>query len=296
MYDYYVYGHYTDNGDLFYVGKGIGDRVNQYSRNSVHDRVASMLGFNPKIILGGMTEREALFLENEVMRNAYERGIVLTNAQFYNLNDVPTEQDLFSFVESIIHRNMVSNQVEKKISINPIFGESLDLYDDYEELSHDLLLKSNARPYQMKHNIKSLNEKQASIILLFINYAYEINERSVKISFDLIKELIDIDVQENYEEITEYFDPQMLMVQNENYSVYSNIIDSFFVSKLDDEERYVWILFSEAKDTVDGMSSINCYKELLIDFFDSKKLLEIQTNFYEKDIAIELFQKNNFIK
>lgn len=57
MYDYYVYGHYTDNGDLFYVGKGIGDRVNQYSRNSVHDRVASMLGFNPRIILDGMTER-----------------------------------------------------------------------------------------------------------------------------------------------------------------------------------------------------------------------------------------------
>lgn len=230
------------------------------------------------------------------MRNAYERGIVLTNAQFYNLNDVPTEPELFSFVESIIHRNMVSNQVEKKISINPIFGESLDLDDDYEELSYDLLLKSNARPYQMKHNIKSLNEKQASIILLFINYAYEINERSVKISFDLIKELIDLDVEESYEEITEYFDPQMLKVQSGNYSVYCNIIDSFFVSKLDDEERYVWILFSEAKDTVDGMSSINCYKELLMDSFNSKNLLEIQTNFYEKDIAIELFQKNNFIK
>ena len=296
MYDYYVYGHYTDNGDLFYVGKGTGDRVNQYSRNSVHDRVASMLGFNPRIILGGMNEREALFLENEVMRNAYERGIVLTNVQFYNLNDVPIEQELFSFVESIVHRNMVSKHIEKRISINPVFGDSLDLDEDDEERSQDLLLKSNARPRQMKHNINFLNEKQASIILLFINYAYEINERSVKISFDLIKELIDIDVQENYEEITKHFEPQMLMVQNKNYSVYCNIIDSFFVSNLDDEERYVWILFSEAKDTVDGMSSINCYKELLIDFFESKKLVEIQTDFYEKDIAIELFQKNNFIK
>ncbi|WP_158080223.1 GIY-YIG nuclease family protein [Vagococcus martis] len=34
MYRYYVYGHYTDDGTLFYIGKGSGGRLNNNNRNS----------------------------------------------------------------------------------------------------------------------------------------------------------------------------------------------------------------------------------------------------------------------
>lgn len=78
---YYVYEHRTNAGELFYVGKGKGNRYkSRSSRNRYWGFVAAKHGFNPKIIKDGMTEQEAYDLETVIIDFAmFYKFPMLTN-------------------------------------------------------------------------------------------------------------------------------------------------------------------------------------------------------------------------
>jgi hypothetical protein len=66
--EYYVYGHYTLDGRLFYVGKGVGDRAwVKRSRNPHWKNVANKCGLEVKILVDSLTEEEALQKEKELI-------------------------------------------------------------------------------------------------------------------------------------------------------------------------------------------------------------------------------------
>lgn len=68
--NYYVYEHVRlDNNSCFYVGKGIGRRINNPSRNEHHDRVMNKYGMSVRIVKDGLTEQEAYDLERKTIEN-----------------------------------------------------------------------------------------------------------------------------------------------------------------------------------------------------------------------------------
>ena len=64
----YVYLHKKDNGQIFYVGKGVGYRATHTSnRNPYWKRVAKKYGLNVVIFKDGLSEEEAYNLEMELI-------------------------------------------------------------------------------------------------------------------------------------------------------------------------------------------------------------------------------------
>ena len=65
----YVYGHYkADTGELFYVGKGSGHRLNQKTNRNPHwQRTVKKHGFVAKILVDGLTDEEAFAREIEMI-------------------------------------------------------------------------------------------------------------------------------------------------------------------------------------------------------------------------------------
>lgn len=85
----YVYGHYkADTGELFYVGKGTGNRAwNKSGRNRHWKFVVNKHGFNVKILYDNLTDEEAFAKEKELiaetgvnnLTNVTEGGVGLTS-------------------------------------------------------------------------------------------------------------------------------------------------------------------------------------------------------------------------
>lgn len=83
---FYVYEHWRqDTGEVFYVGKGHGNRAWSLSKRKLHHRniVAKLrrLGFEPHIVLfaSGLSEPDALRIECERIAFWRERGVRLVN-------------------------------------------------------------------------------------------------------------------------------------------------------------------------------------------------------------------------
>lgn len=65
---YYVYGHYTLDGRLFYIGKGTRKRAWEISDRNPHwHNVKNKYGICIKILLSSLTEEEALIKERELI-------------------------------------------------------------------------------------------------------------------------------------------------------------------------------------------------------------------------------------
>lgn len=80
---YYVYAHINkDNGEIFYIGKGTGDRCKSKTRNFIWKKYVKVnKNWEPIIIKSNLTEDEAFDLELEKI-NEYKRQIdggTLTN-------------------------------------------------------------------------------------------------------------------------------------------------------------------------------------------------------------------------
>ncbi|MED3896296.1 hypothetical protein P4797_15120 [Priestia aryabhattai] len=92
--NYYVYEYYALNhgvtqfneknfevkiGDVYYVGKGIGNRVATGIRNMKCEHFKKVFGFGSRIVKEELTEEEALDFEKELISKYREDGIALTN-------------------------------------------------------------------------------------------------------------------------------------------------------------------------------------------------------------------------
>lgn len=78
---FYVYEHRTNDGRLFYIGKGKGGRYkSKHSRNRYWKFVAEKHGFNPRIVESNLTEEDAYDFECAFIEFAKYAGVeMLTN-------------------------------------------------------------------------------------------------------------------------------------------------------------------------------------------------------------------------
>lgn len=82
-YLHYVYAHIrNDTGQIFYVGKGYGNRLRKLSSRNGHWRnvVAKAGGFKASVVAGGLTENEAFNFEKLLIQQLrMQTDVTLTN-------------------------------------------------------------------------------------------------------------------------------------------------------------------------------------------------------------------------
>jgi hypothetical protein len=113
--NYYVYEYYAlqdgfiefngethslNRGDVYYVGKGTGNRVSTGIRNLKCETFKKIVGFGYRIVKGGLTEEEALQYERELIQKYNDDGMVLTNK--LNGNSIGINVETISHIKYLI--------------------------------------------------------------------------------------------------------------------------------------------------------------------------------------------------
>lgn len=170
MYKYYVYGHYTDDGELFYIGKGTGDRAFQTYRNDDHLSVSEMYGCNPKILIHNLNQEEAELIETQLIIESETIGYKLTNKNLYRNVEPADNQTMLNLIMKKVENNYVSNiiyfnkpgtiKVDKSVitklkALNMVVG----LHSNLEDMLIELITEYEKNlTYKELTTINAINE------------------------------------------------------------------------------------------------------------------------------------------
>lgn len=109
---YYVYEWFIKESDeVFYVGKGKGNRFKNRERNLIFNQIADNFDCDSRIIKDKLTEHEALLYEEDLMQKRSKEGHVLTNIQVIGGTSIFGE---LPNLEYMISPKIDSNLVEEK--------------------------------------------------------------------------------------------------------------------------------------------------------------------------------------
>jgi len=98
--NYYVYLHRNLDGVVVYVGKGTKSRVTSNSSRSVAWKEATKSGFTYEIFKDGMTNREAMLLEEELIAAHRETVVNSTSSKITKELDFKTLNEVFYYDET----------------------------------------------------------------------------------------------------------------------------------------------------------------------------------------------------
>ena len=129
---YYVYEWFIkETGQIFYVGKGKGNRYKNKNRNELFNKIMDKYECEVRFIKEGLTEYEALTLEEELMEQRDKEGEVLSNIVAIRSEPIYGYGKKYEYMTAPI---VCSNQVDKTY-----FG----LEDiQYDSINHERLLKT----------------------------------------------------------------------------------------------------------------------------------------------------------
>lgn len=90
---YYVYGHFTEDGKLYYIGKGTGNRAwstNSQRRNLHWYRVYKKYGLVVKILEDNLTDSEARDREKKIIKEVGLENLtnILEGGEGWSSNDI----------------------------------------------------------------------------------------------------------------------------------------------------------------------------------------------------------------
>ena len=206
--EYYVYGHFTDDGSLYYVGKGKGDRYLDAKRNAAHTRISQRRGFNPKILFDKLYENEALVLEETLIWYAEEYGSILTNQHLGNTEEPKLDnEDSLKLVDYVISRKDYFEEWQDKPTTK---AETINIEKIYER---DYLNQ------QYEKTLYKLYENHSDIQLMVLaaalaNYFAYYNVNGGYISLSKLSEILPYSKDEIEREIIRFFPETDLVIKD----------------------------------------------------------------------------------
>jgi hypothetical protein len=119
----YVYGHYrNDTNQLFYIGKGTGDRAwHTRRRNKYWNNIVKKHGFTVKILEDGLTEEQAFETEKKLIAQVGLENL----ANLTEGGDGFTSKFLKERFKDPEHRKKISEIKKKQIAENPEYRAQL---------------------------------------------------------------------------------------------------------------------------------------------------------------------------
>ncbi len=202
-------------GSTYYVGKGKGNRISTGIRNSDCERFKNDVGWNYRVLKENMTEVEAFFYENEVIRNYRESELYLTNKLDGNVNYI--NPSIISSVKYLIDLN--------KLGILKMTQEEIALEtESYGGLVHEL---SNTDEEDEKHKYyEIIPECPENIDYFILKYdANKVTDRDIKYgNIKYVLELLESGLlKANQREIADLFNENTTVVSGIKKGKYNNI-------------------------------------------------------------------------
>ena len=159
---YYVYAHYKPNGELFYVGKGTGNRNETPTARSEEWLNEAKDGFNTAIIADNLNNKQAFLIEQSVIRAINPMG--LTNKKipsdivepYWKKNKIQQHVSIFTPLNKAIPA------IEKQIDSIHFTDEETELMSlkrkDCNEEEKSIRDKAIAKRYKLKELNERLNK------------------------------------------------------------------------------------------------------------------------------------------
>lgn len=148
---HYVYGHFTSEGLLYYIGKGSGDRYKTIDRNYYHDKIASEKGCYPKILFDKLSFDEAIILEKEMIKSANKNNFILTNSNMFLSQPSLSNKLALDLVYNIVFRKkqtqsiLLTSKEKTSIKVDKVRSNYLKSikyltdFDTIDELIQDMI-------------------------------------------------------------------------------------------------------------------------------------------------------------
>ncbi|WP_214891418.1 hypothetical protein [Exiguobacterium sp. s142] len=188
--EYYVYEwFFVESGQVFYVGKGKGDRYKSKDRGIEFKRLAYLHKSDVRIVKDGLTEKEALEYEEELISKYYYNGEKLINRVTITPNMYETKQKLeykkVPYIESLPIEKHYYNVPD--MQFDPIDEEKLKatFFIDHSVYGNEPLYYSDAETRErdvvgFKVYIKELEQRVAEKIVERSGRVYKSKAKAVK--------------------------------------------------------------------------------------------------------------------
>lgn len=153
----------VSKGDVYYVGKGKGNRINTGRRNNECENFKKEFGFLYRKIKDGLDEKEALNYEKETIEKYLNDGFYLTNVS--NGSVAKTDNEAIGVIKYLI---LLRNAKVIKISNEQISLETESYTEKVREISNnykiydniDILIPDNIEYILKEYDYDILTEKE----------------------------------------------------------------------------------------------------------------------------------------
>lgn len=194
--NYYVYEYFSDRngeientegkivhiskGDVYYVGKGINNRVTSGIRNNECEKFKRELGFNYRIVKSGMCEKDALLYEKEKIQEYLEAGIYLTNVLSGSIEKTDENtMGMIKYLVKLCEANIISmsnRDIALEIESNP---ETVAIFRNKEEKGEDIeeIIPDNLSYFLDKYDYD--NPRERDLKYCNIKYVLDMAEKGV---------------------------------------------------------------------------------------------------------------------
>lgn len=164
--DYYVYEYYIEETEeVFYVGKGIGNRAWRDVRNLECEKIKSKYNWDIRIVQENLKENEALKIERKLIDKYRKESDKLTNIM--PGNSPPTEKEKIGCVKYLVFLveknvlNLTLSDISSILLINPTTVWSIANTDDYNDV--EPMLPENIGEIIQNHHVHAYTENQVKI-------------------------------------------------------------------------------------------------------------------------------------
>ncbi|WP_102336359.1 hypothetical protein [Salimicrobium jeotgali] len=231
--DYYVYEYYIkESEEVFYVGKGKGDRAWRDSRNFECEKIKDEYHWEIRIVKRDCTEDEALRIEKDLIEKYRKDGVMLTNVMPGSVK--PTEKETIGYVKYLAFLiekkvlNISNADIANLLLINQTVVWNIINTENYADI--DTLLPENINEIIHKYHVNAYDEDQIKVGN--IKYILNLMEKGVlKLTQSQLAEFYEMTPSNVSSIKKEHTHPNIPMLIPENIGEIFKKYDVFYVSE-----------------------------------------------------------------